>query len=368
MESRVPFLDLRITDDEERLGLLAAIERVFRHGRLVLGPEVSELETRIAEHCQRKYGVGVSSGTDALFCALRVLDIGPGDEVITTALSWIATANAIAMTGATPVFADIGEDLNIDPESVERLVGSRTKAILPVHYTGKVCDMTALAAIAERHGLHLVEDASQAFSAEYLGRRAGNFGVLAAFSLNPMKVFAACGEAGIVVTDREDLRDRLVRLRYNGTVSCEECVEPSLNGRIDTLQAAALLQRLPRVPRIVETRRQIASWYGELLAGVVELPREAPGCRDIYYTYTIRSSRRDQLKACLESNGIETKIQHAILMPLHQAYRGQSRGDFPHARQLVGQILCIPAHEKLSRSEVVYVANCIRSFRSKAAA
>jgi dTDP-4-amino-4,6-dideoxygalactose transaminase len=368
MDNRVPFLDLRIADADERQALLSAVERVFRHGRIVLGPEVGELEEAVAKHCGRRYGVGVSSGTDALFFALKALDLGPGDEVITTSLSWIATANAIAMTGATPVFADIRDDLNIDPESVEQLIGPRTKAILPVHYTGKTCEMAALTAIAEKHGLHLVEDASQAFSAEYRRRKAGSFGALAAFSLNPMKVFAACGEAGMVVTDREDLRDRLVRLRYNGTINREECIEPSLNGRIDTLQAAVLLERLPRVRRIVESRRQIASWYDEMLAGVVAVPLEAPDCRDIYYTYTIRGSRRDELRAHLEANGIETKIQHAILMPLQPAYRARSRGHFPRAQQLVRQILCIPAHEKLSRSEVAYVANCVRSFCSKAAA
>jgi dTDP-4-amino-4,6-dideoxygalactose transaminase len=362
MDNRVPFLDLRITDDGERQDLLRAVEHVFRHGRIVLGPEVSELEAAVAARCGRKYGVGVSSGTDALFFALKALDLGPSDEVITTSLSWIATANAIAMTGATPVFADIRDDLNIDPASVLRLIGPRTKAILPVHYTGKVCDMTALMEISSEHRLHLVEDASQSFDAEFHGTKAGSFGVTACFSMNPMKVFAACGEAGMVVTDREDLRDRLIRLRYNGTINREECVEPSFNGRIDTLQAAILLERLPGVAAIIERRRKIARWYDELLSGAVEVPREEPGCRDVYYTYTIRTPRRDALKAHLEAKGIETKIQHPILMPRQPAYRDGVRGEFPKALQLVEEILCIPAHEKLSDADVHRVADCIRSF------
>jgi dTDP-4-amino-4,6-dideoxygalactose transaminase len=368
MDKRVPFLDLRIADDAERRELLQAVERVFRHGRIVLGPEVIELESQVAAQCGRKYGIGVSSGTDALFSALRALDIGPGDEVITTSLSWIATANAIAMTGATPVFADIRDDLNIDPESVRRLVGPRTKAILPVHYTGKMCDMPALMNIALQHKLRVIEDASQAFDAEVHGRKAGNFGIVSCFSMNPMKVFAACGEAGMVVTDREDLRDRLIRLRYNGTINREECVEPSLNGRIDTLQAAILLERLPGVAQIIERRRQIARWYDELLAGYVETPRESPGCRDMYYTYTIRSPRRDALRAHLEALGIETKIHHPILMPHQPAYRNAVRGEFRRAEQLVRQVLCIPMHEKLSGADVYYVADGIRSFSKKAAA
>jgi dTDP-4-amino-4,6-dideoxygalactose transaminase len=368
MDKRVPFLDLRITDDVERQSLLEAIDRMFCHGRIVLGPEVNELETRVAAHCGRKYGIGVSSGTDALFSALRALDIGPGDEVITTSLSWIATANAIAMTGATPVFADIRDDLNIDPDSVRRLIGPRTKAILPVHYTGKVCDMAALIYIAAQSTIHVVEDASQAFDAVYQGHKAGNFGVMACFSMNPMKVFAACGEAGMIVTYREDLRDRLIRLRYNGTINREECVEPSLNGRIDTLQAAILLERLPRVAHLIERRRQIARLYDELLANFVEIPRESPGCRDVYYTYTVRSPHRDALKAHLEACGIETKIHHPILMPHQPAYRNGVRGEFKRGELLVRQVLCIPMHEKLSDAEVRRVAECIRSFTRKAAA
>jgi dTDP-4-amino-4,6-dideoxygalactose transaminase len=368
MSSRVPFLDLRVKDERVRLELLGAVDRVLCHGRIVLGPEVEELEQQVSAWCGRRFGVGVNSGTDALFLALRCLDIGPGDEVITTALSWIASANAIAMTGAMPVFADIRDDLNLNPDSVRELIGPRTRAILPVHYTGKTCDMAALMEIARTHGLHVIEDASQAFDAEYYGRKAGAFGVLACFSLNPMKVFAACGEAGMILTDREDLRDRLIRLRYNGTINKEECVEPSLNGRLDTLQAAILLQRLPGVKAIIERRREIASWYGELLAGLVATPCEAPSCRDVYYTYTVRTPRRDALKAHLEANGVETKIQHPRLMPEQPAYRGRVRGDFPNASQLVKQVLCLPTHEKLSRADVNYVADCIRSFSSKAAA
>ncbi len=216
---RVAFLDLRVLDDDERAELMAAVETVFRHGRMLLGPEVQELEQRVAQRCGREYGIGVSSGTDALYLALRSLDIGPGAEVITTSLSWIATTNAIALTGATPVFADIRSDLNIDPASVQRLVTERTRAILPVHYTGKVCDMAALQQIADTHGLFIVEDASQAFDATWHGRRAGGFGVLGCISMNPMKVLAACGEAGMIVTDRADLRDRLESLRYNGTIN-----------------------------------------------------------------------------------------------------------------------------------------------------
>jgi len=366
MEKKVPFLDLRITDDQERQDLLTATDNVFRHGRIVLGPEVQELESKIAARCGRKYAVGVNSGTDALYLGLKSLGIGAGDEIITTVLSWIATANAIVLTGATPVFADIRDDLNINPESVEKLITPSTKAIMPVHYTGKVCQMSALMRIAEDHGLLVIEDASQAFDARYQGRLAGSFGDIGCFSMNPMKVFAACGEAGMVVTDREDICEKLIALRYNGTVNREECIEVSLNGRLDTLQAAILLRRLGRVEEIIQKRRQIAAWYDAQLAGVVGIPVEAAGEEDVYYTYQIRATRRDELKAFLETRGIETKIQHPILMADQPAYRPFARGEFSNARRLVKEILCIPCHEKLTRVDVNYTARSIQEFYKSA--
>ena len=351
-----------MADAAQRQRLLSAIDTVLQHGRLVLGPEVQELERRVAARCGRKYAVGVDSGSTALLLGLRSVAIGPGDEVITTPLSWIATANAIAVAGATPVFADIGDDLNLDPTRVRELVTPRTRAIVPVHWTGKVCRMHALMEIADRHGLAVVEDAAQAFDASRHGRKAGSFGEVGCFSMNAMKVFAACGDAGMVVTDREDVYQRLLALRYNGTVNREKCVDVSLNGRLDTVQAAILLQRLEHVEGIIERRREVAGWYGEHLEGVVETPREAPGERDAWYTYTIRADRRDELKAFLESRGIETRIHHPYLMPEQPVYREAAQGKFPNAQRLVSRVLCLPSTEKITRAEVEYVAACIREF------
>ncbi len=352
-------------DENGRRDLLSVIDTVLAHGRIVLGPEVQELEQRIAEYCGRKYAVGVGSGTDALFLGLKSLNIGPGDEVITTSLSWIATANAIALTGATPVFADICDDLNIDPSSVRRLITPKTKAILPVHFTGKVCKMLQLIQIAEEHNLLLVEDAAQAFGATLNGRRAGSYGAIACFSMNQMKIFGSCGDAGMIVTDREDIQRKLIALRHNGMVDRTECIEVSLNGRIDTIHAAILLHRLKSVDEIIEKRREIAGWYDERLAGIVELPRQAEGENDIRFSYQIRTDRRDELMAFLLANGIETQIQHPILMPHQPAYRVNVQGEFSNAERLVKRILCIPNNEKLSRDDVDYVADTIRSFFAK---
>ena len=358
---RVPFLDLRVTDDAARQELLDAVDTVLRHGRIVLGPEVEEFEERVAALCGRRFGVGVNSGTDALFLGLKALKLGPGDEVIAPALSWVATANAIAMTGAEPVFADIGDDLNMDPASVERLITPRTRAILPVHFTGRICDMTALEKLAGDRKVPIVEDAAQAFGARRGDRPAGSFGVMTCFSMNPMKVLNAIGEAGIVLTDDEAVRDRLVSLRYAGTVNRERCIEVSINGRLDTIQAAVLLRRLRRLPEVITKRREIASWYCALLDGVVETPAEKPEELSVYYTFTVQADRRDELRTFLDGRGIETKIQHPILMPDQPVYAGR-RGDYPNARRIIGRILCLPAHEKLTREDVEYVADAVKAF------
>ena len=359
---KIPFLDLRITNENEKRELLNAIEIVFSHGRFIMGPEVQQFEEKIASLSERSFAVGVGSGTDALFLALKSLGIGVGDEVITTSLSWIATANAISLTGATPVFADIRDDLNIDPSSVEHLITSHTKAILPVHYTGKVCQIDKLLQIAHNHNLFIIEDASQAFGAKKNGHVAGSFGHIACFSMNPMKVLGACGEAGCIVLDEKKLYEKIIALRYNGTVNKETCIEPSLNGRIDTLQAAILLHRLTYVNEIINKRRTIASWYNKHLQGVLNIPIENDDEYDSYYSYTIRTSRRDELKLFLERRNIETKIQHPILMPHQPAYCNNVRGEFSRAEKIVSQILCLPAHEKMSCNDVEYVALAINDY------
>lgn len=362
MTKSIPFLDLRIDSEPLRTELLEAVQDVFRHGRFILGPEVQQLEEELGRYCGRAFAVSVNSGTDALYLALKSLDIGPGDEVVTTALSWIATANAIALTGATPVFADIRPDLNIDPDSVRQLISSNTKAILPVHYTGKICEMDEILEIATSHQLHVIEDASQAFGASLDNRRAGSFGTVSCLSMNPMKVLAACGEAGMVFTDRAEIDARLRSLRYNGMVDREVCTEPSLNGRMDTLQAAILLRRLKYVGPVIDARRRIAAQYSEHIARFVDVPSERPNQRDVYYTYTIQTDRRDELQTHLETAGIEVKVRDPILMPDQPAYRDGVRGSFPTAGRLIDRLLCLPASERMTPDDVDYVIQHIQSF------
>ncbi len=357
---KVPFLDLRVADDAERRELTDALDAVLRHGRFVFGPEVEELEGRLAAACGRRFAVGVGSGTDALILGLKSLGIGPGDEVITTPLSFVATANAISLAGAVPVFADVGDDLNLDPDTIGPLVTAATKAILSVHWTGRVCRMAEIVALAERRGLMVVEDCSQAFGATRDGAPAGSFGAVACFSMNPMKVFAACGEAGFVATDGEDAAETLRALRYNGMVDRDTCGQVSHNARLDTVQAAMLLKRLDRYADVVAKRRDTALFYDGALAGVVEPPPADGG--SVYYTYTVLAADRDRLRVHLAKKGIETKVQHLPLMPDQPAHRASVRGDCPNARRLMERALALPVNEKVSASQRQYVADCVRAF------
>lgn len=359
---KVRFLNLSIENEIEREALLSAINRVFQHGQIVLGPEVEEFEKKAAAYCGVKYAVGVNSGTDALYLALRSLDVGPGDEVITSCLSWIATANAITLTGAQPVFADIRENFNIDPEQIEQHITPKTKALVPVHFTGKVCDMDKITPIAGQYGIPVVEDAAQAFGSLYKGKKAGSFGRVSAFSLNPMKVLAACGEAGIVLTNEKGIFDKLKALRYNGAPDKNEARYVSLNARIDTLQAAILLQRLESLDNLIAKRRKAARYYSAKLRNLVTVPREDETCRDVFYTYNVLCKKRDELKEFLYQRGIETKIHHSLLMPLHQAYRNQYQGAWPSGIKICASSLCLPLHEKISREEQDYVIEAIKHF------
>lgn len=361
MNFKVPFLDLKLSDPNDYEVTVAAVGRVLRHGRLVMGPEIDCLESEIAAFCGRKFCISVGSGTDALFLGLKALDIGPGDEVITTALSWIATANAISLTGATPIFADIKDDLNIDLESVKSLLTSRTKAVLAVDYTGRIADMEGLSEFCMQNDLYLVEDGSQAFGAIRNGKRAGSFGILSAISHNPMKVFAAIGEAGSILCDDQELRERLISLRYNGTINREICIQPSLNGRMDTIQASVLHERLKTLPLLIRRRRENAKYYIDRIKEVVEVPEEAQGETQVYYTFTIRTPSRDALMDFLAKRGIETKVQHRLIMPEHPAYK-PAKGQFSRAEDLSKIILSIPVHEKITSSQRKFVADSILEF------
>lgn len=367
---KVPFFDLRVTDSALRKELLDSVEGVLKHGRILFGPEVAEFEEKVAQAAGTKFALGCSSGSSALYLAMRCLDIGPGDEVITTPLTWIITGNAILECGATPVFVDIREDFNIDPEAIEEAITRKTKAVVPVHFTGLMCEMDRICEIAKKHDIYVIEDAAQAFGAEYRHQKAGSFSTIAIFSMNSMKVLGGYGETGAALTDSEDLYEKLKMLRYTGTKSdpakiiTNEAIYVSLNHKIDTVQAAMLLVMMKHLPERMIRRNEIAMRYNKALSNLVICPAFKEGNIHVLYTYAIQAEKRDQLMEHLNVNGIETKIYHKPLVtdaPVFQQYR---RKDTPNARRVLSRFLSIPAHEKLSNEQVDFVIEKIKEFYS----
>lgn len=359
----VRFLDLSVHDETERSALHNALDHVLDHGQLVMGVEIERFESKLSKFVGREYCVSASSGTGALYLALKARGIGSGDEVITTSLSWIATANAIAMTGATPVFADISDDLNIDTSSIEHLISNKTKALLSVDYTGNPCKYSELNDICSSYSLDLIQDASQAFGAKYADSYCGSQGTISAISHNPMKVFCGLGEAGSVFTDSQNDYEIANYLRYNGTINKEFLKEPSLNFRMDALQASFLSGRLDICLKNIQRRNDIASFYDKALSevGDLVLPQTTKNSTRVFYTYTILTNSRNELSKHLSNLGIENKIQHPLLMSQQDPYI-HCKSSTTQAEKLVNNILCIPIHHKLSEDDLDYVVNSIKSF------
>lgn len=361
---RVPYTDFAAQFVEEREGLLAAIERVLDRGDFILGRAVREFEERFAALCECSSAVGVGSGTDALVLAMRALGIGPGDEVITPPNSWISSASSIALCGALPVFADVASDLNIDPEQVESAVTPNTKAIMPVHLTGRPARMDALKKIAERRGLRVVEDAAQSAGARYQNRAVGGLGDIGCFSTHPLKNLNACGDGGVVTTSDPTIRETLRLLRNHGLADRDHSSYWGYCSRLDSIQAAILVFRMDGLKQVEERRRQNAAYYNEALADVVVTPTEGPGEHHVYHTYVIQTPERDALKAHLETRGVSSKVHYPVPIHLQEASKhlGYGPGDFPVTERLSREILTLPVHQYLTDAQREHVAASVLSF------
>lgn len=361
---RIRFRDLSVPP-EERKAILEIVDQVLAEGELILGTEVSKFEAELAQFCKRRYSVALASGTSALYLALRALRIGPGDEVITSPLTWVATTNAILQTGAQPVFVDIADDFLMNPTLVERSISPRTKALLPVDFYGRVCNHRELLKIADSRNLKLVVDGAQSFGASRDDTISGELGHIVAFSLNPMKVLAGIGEAGAVVFDDPEVLEEIVSLRYLGTVNKEVCVKAELNHKIDPLHAAVLRYRLKNLKDLLDRRREIADLYRSLLMDLyplVSVPSILRNEEPTNFDFVISCERRDELETHLLSLGIEVKVRHRHTVPDQPAYRTFRTANIPNARAAVTKILCLPIHEKLQDSDIRHVATCIHDF------
>jgi len=361
---RVPFLPLQLRDDTATVQ--AAIARVVGSGWFVLGPEVEAFEREFAACCGATHAVGVGNGTDAIALILRALEIGPGDEVITTPLSAAFSALAVMMTGACPVFADIDPArLTLSPTAVERAITSRTRAILPVHLYGQPADLAALETIARQRGLALVEDCCQAHLATALGRPVGTVGAAGAFSFYPTKNLGALGDGGAVVTNDPSLAARIRRLRNGGQARRYEHVEFGVNSRLDEMQAAILRARLALLPQWTAARRRLAARYrSELAHSPIDVPPEAdPG--HVYHLFVVLaggSERRARLRRHLEACGVETLVHYPTAIPAQAAVARCQPAECPVATGICAQVVSLPLHPGLDEASVVLVADAVRRF------
>ena len=393
----VPLLDLKAQYAAIRNELREAIDRVADSQQFILGPEVEAFESEVAAYSQCAYGVGVSSGTDALLVALMAINVGPGDEVITTPYSFFATAGAIARLHARPVFVDCDPlTYNINPTHVEGAITERTRAIIPVHLFGQMADMNPIMEVARRHSLLVIEDAAQAIGSEYEGRRAGTIGDMTCFSFFPSKNLGGFGDGGMVTTNSDELAAQIKLLRNHGYAPKYHNKVVGGNFRLDAIQAAVLRVKLKYLDGWTEKRRQNSATYRRLfenaelsiqphipgvtnadsqgeavnhldkMSGVV-LPFEAPNMRHIYNQFIIRSGRRDALLAHLKERGIGTEVYYPLPLHVQECFAplGYRAGDFPVSERAASETLALPIYPELTESMMVSVVDAIAEFHHR---
>ncbi len=366
---QVPLLDLSAQYASIKSEVQAAIAGVLESQRFILGPEVEALERELAGLAAVRFGVGVSSGTDALLVALMALDAGPGGEVITTAYSFFATAGVIWRLGARPVFVDIEPSTyNIDSAQAIAAITDRTQAIIPVHLFGRCVELEALLDAAGALGIAIIEDAAQAIGAcDERGRRAGGIGNIGCFSFYPTKNLGGFGDGGMVVTDEETLAERLARLRLHGSRDKYHHTEVGGNFRLDAIQAAVLRVKLRHLREWTAARQANAKRYRELfedasLAEVIKLPADAPG--HVYHQFVIRAQDRDALRAHLAKRDVGTEVYYPVPLHLQECFRelGYKEGDFPHSESAAQETLALPIYPELSQAQQRYVVSCVAEF------
>ena len=362
----VPFVDLHAQYLAHKDELDGAIAKVIGETAFVGGKPVREFERAYAEECGVKHCISCGNGTDAIYIALRMLGIGPGDEVITTAASWISTSETISQAGAKPVFVDADEYFLLDPAKIEAAISDRTKAIIPVHLYGQAANMTAICEIAERHGLQVIEDCAQAHFAECDGQRVGTFGDVATFSFYPGKNLGAWGDAGAIVTNDDELATRCRMFACHGALVKHEHKMEGINSRLDGLQAAVLAAKLPHLGAWTKARQRVAGEYDKKLAGVgdLTLPAVREQSTHVYHLYVVRTARRDALREYLGSKGVQTGIHYPTALPLLEAYDylGYTPADFPVAYRNQTEILSLPVFPELSSAALDYTVECVREF------
>jgi dTDP-4-amino-4,6-dideoxygalactose transaminase len=366
IDMEVPLLDLRAQYVTIRDELLTAVSEVLESQRCIGGPKVAELEEKIAALSDCKYGVGASSGTDAILNSLMSLEIGTGDEVITAPFTFFSTVGCITRAGAKPVFVDIDpRTFNMNPELIEPAVTERTKAIMPVHLFGQMADMDPIMEVADKFDLAVIEDAAQSISSTYKGKKAGSMGTVGCFSFYPSKNLGGIGDGGMVVTNNKDLHERLVIMRDHGAAPKYHNSYVGGNFRLDAIQAAALLVKLPHLYRWSEARRHNAAYYDRRFEGtVVETPYISPDCVSIYNQYCVRVPRRDELMAQLRANNIGCDVYYPVPAHLQKCFAplGYRKGDLPEAEKAASDVVALPIYPELTDEMKDCVVSAVLSF------
>jgi len=376
---KVPYINLEAQANVIKNELLEAVQNVILSGMYILGEQVRLFERSFSEICNTKYAVGVSNGTDALILAMKSLGIGTGDEVITVPNSFLASTSSIVLTGANPVFVDVGYDYNMDPSKIEHAITDKTKAVMPVHLTGRPANMKLIMKIAQENGLYVIEDCAQAISAEYDGKKVGSFGEVGCFSLHPLKNLNACGDGGMITTNNQDIYEWLLMARNHGLKERDHCLFWAYNNRLDEIQAAICNVKLKYLNDWSDRRRQIADIYRKGLKGYVITPKDSMCENDrnghssfekskcVYHTFIVQAERRDELHEFLLDLGVDTKIHYSIPVHLQKAAEslGYTKGSIPIVEELCGKILSLPIYPELSDKQVNYVIESIQKFYEK---
>jgi dTDP-4-amino-4,6-dideoxygalactose transaminase len=363
---KVPFVDLHAQYLAHRDVIDAAIADVIQRTAFIGGDTVTRFEAAYAEHYGIDHCVSCANGTDAIYIALKMMGIGPGDEVITTAHSWISSSEAVSQTGAAPVFIDVDDFYTIDAAKIEAAITPRTKVLIPVHLYGQACAMGPIMEIAKRRGLRVLEDCAQAHYATWGGQRIGTFGDMATFSFYPGKNLGAYGDAGAIVTRDAALADKMRMYANHGQVKKHDHRIEGINSRLDGIQAAVLSAKLPFILDWTARRQQVAAWYGEALAGIpgIELPKVREGGTHVFHLYVIQHDDREALAAHLATKGVQTAVHYPTPLPLLQCYasRGFTAAQFPRAAREQARILSLPMYPEMTREMVKHVADAIASF------
>jgi len=364
MRVNFSYLDRQFQDIDP---YLEDIRELVRTGDFTLGDALSEFERRFAGLMNAPYAIGVGTGTDAIAMSLKILGVGPGDEVITTPNTFIATVGAIVMTGARPVFVDSEDGYVIDPSKIETAITTKTKAIVPVHYTGNMADMPAIMQIAEDYNLIVVEDACQAIMAAIDDKMAASWGQTAAFSLHPLKNLNVWADAGVIVTHSSELAEKLKLYRNHGLINRDEVASFGINCRLDTIQAVIGNRLISQAEDITNKRIENAKKFDEAFSALrdfIDIPKRREKVRHVYHLYVLRVKNRDELLAYLNHEGIEAKVHYPIPVHLQKAARhlGYKEGDFPVSEQHARTAITLPAHQHLTESEITYVIQKVKDF------